>query len=280
VSAVAEALGVSRPHLASSRQPLGRQRGRPPAPDAELLAAIQALVADLPTYGYRRVHALLRRQAESEGRPAPNVKRVYRVMKVHGLLLQRHAGGAEARRHEGRVAVDVRNTRWCSDGLEIAAENGERVRVAFALDCCDREAMSFVATTGGITGEDVRDLMVAAVEHRFGGVNQLPAPIEWLTDNGSCYLARETRRFAREIGLVPKTTPLESPQSNGMAEAFVRTIKRDYVRVSPIPDAGSVLRQLPLWLAHYNELHPHRALGYRSPREFIAQSTQETLSGL
>jgi putative transposase len=37
---------------------------------------------------------------------------------------------------------------------------------------------------------------------------------------------------------------------------------------------------LPRWLAHYNELHPHRALGYRSPREFIARSTQEILSGL
>ena len=71
-----------------------------------------------------------------------------------------------------------------------------------------------------------------------------------------------------------------SPQSNGMAEAFVRTLKRDYVRVSPVPDAESVLRQLPLWLEHYNELHPHRALGYRSPREFIARSTQEDLSGL
>ncbi len=285
VSAVAAALSVSRPHLASSRQaspawkPRGR-RGRPPAPDAALLGAIQALIADLPTYGYRRVHALLRRQAERDGRPAPNAKRVYRVMKVHGLLLQRHAGGAETRRHKGKVAVAVRNTRWCSDGLEIAAENGERVRVAFALDCCDREAMSYVATTAGITGEDVRDLMVAAVEHRFGAVNQLPSLIEWLTDNGSCYVARDTRRFARELGLIPKTTPLESPQSNGMAEAFVRTLKRDYVRVSVLPDAESVLRQLPVWLAHYNDLHPHRALGYRSPREFITRSTQETLSGL
>ena len=197
MSAAASALGVSRPHLASSRQPVARRRGRPPAPDAELLAAIRVLIADLPTYGYRRVHALLRRQAEREGWPTPNVKRVYRVMKVHGLLLQRHGGGAEARRHEGTVAVASRNTRWCSDGLEIAAENGDRVRVAFALDCCDREAMSFVATTAGITGEDVRDLMVAAVEHRFGRVNQVPTLIEWLTDNGSCYLARDTRRFAR-----------------------------------------------------------------------------------
>jgi putative transposase len=279
VSAVASALGLSRPNLSSRRTAPPRRRGRPPAPDEELVAAIRGLIADLPTYGYRRVHALLRRRAEQEGRAAPNVKRVYRVMKVHGLLLQRHAGGGEQRRHDGRVAVDVRNTRWCSDGLEIGCDNGERVRVAFALDCCDREAMSFVATTAGITGEDVRDLMVAAVEHRFGRVNRLPSTIEWLTDNGSCYLARETRRFAGEIGFAPRTTPLESPQSNGMAEAFVRTLKRDYVRVSPVPDAEAVLRQLPGWLAHYNEVHPHRALGYRSPREFISRSTPEALSG-
>ena len=50
-----------------------------------------------------------------------------------------------------------------------------------------------------------------------------------------------------------------------MAEAFVRTIKRDYVRVSPRPDAETVMRQLPGWIAHYNKVHPHKALGYRSP---------------
>ncbi len=102
-----------------------------------------------------------------------------------------------------------------------------------------------MATMAGITGEDVRDLMVAAVEHRFGPVNQLPSLIEWLTDNGNYYVARDTRRFAHEPGLIPKTTPLESLLSNGMAEAFVRTLKRDYVCVSVLPDAESVLRQLP-----------------------------------
>ena len=112
--------------------------------------------------------------------------------------------------------------------------------------------------------------MFAAVEHRFGPVNRLPVTIEWLSDNGSCYLAGKTRSFACDIGLEPRTTPIESPQSNGMAEAFVRTIKRDYVRVSPCPDAKTVMHQLSAWINHYNEVHPHKALGYRSPREFIA----------
>lgn len=110
-----------------NRRPPGA-RGRPPLPDGELVADIRLLVADLPTYGYRRVHALLRRQAERTGRAAPNPKRVYRVMKVHGLLLQRDGKRREERRHDGRAAVDQRNTRWCSDALEIACDNGEKVR--------------------------------------------------------------------------------------------------------------------------------------------------------
>ena len=61
-----------------------RHVGRPPLPDDELVADIKAVIAELPTYGYRRVHAILRRQALAAGRNPPNHKRVYRVMKGGG----------------------------------------------------------------------------------------------------------------------------------------------------------------------------------------------------
>ena len=64
-----------------------------------------------------------------------------------------------------------------------------------------------------------------------------------------------------------------------MAEAFVRTLKRDYVRVNPRPDAQTVIAQLTAWLDYYNEVHQHRALGYRSPREFIT-TIREALSAI
>jgi putative transposase len=63
------------------------------------------------------------------------------------------------RYNDGRIAVDGPDTRWCSDGFWIGCDNGERVRVAFTLNCCDREAIAWVATTGGIDSGDIRDLM-------------------------------------------------------------------------------------------------------------------------
>lgn len=61
--------------------------------------------------------------------------------------------------------------------------------------------MGFVGTTGGMSRNDVRDLMVTAVEQRFGRVNRLPKPIEWLSDNGTCYVVRQTRALARGSNL-------------------------------------------------------------------------------
>ena len=192
---------------------------------------------------------------------------------MHRLLLRRHTGRPiDTRIHDGRIAVSESNRRWCSDGFEIACDNHERVRIAFALDCCDREAMSWIATTSGISSDMVRDLMVEAIESRFDGGAVPTQPIEWLTDNGSPYIARDTRSFARAIGLEPVTTSIRSPQSNGMAEAFVKTFKRDYAERMDRRDGITVMQQLSGAFEHYNEIHPHSALNMMSPRMFRRQS--------
>ena len=80
------------------------------------------------------------------------------------------------------------------------------------------------------------------------------------------------------MNLKPVTTPIESPQSNGMAEAFVRTIKRDYARFANRSDAKTVMAQFPGWFEDYDTVHPHRALGHRSPSQFIAQNKDTPLS--
>lgn len=231
--------------------------------DSRLLPLIREIVDQRATYGYRRVTALLRKKVDEK----INYKRVYRIMKQNGLLLQRHTG-RPIRSHDGKVSTIKSDVRWCSDAFGIQCWNGEQVQVAFSLDCHDRESITYVASTRGIDGGLVRDLMMETVEQRFGKVKRVPHVVQWLTDNGPGYTAHETVRFGHSLGLDIRTTPSYSPESNGMAEAFVKTFKRDYVWLGDLSSAARVIEQLDAWFEDYNENAPHKALRMKSPRQY------------
>ncbi|MCD2476375.1 integrase core domain-containing protein, partial [Staphylococcus aureus] len=67
--------------------------------------------------------------------------------------------------------------------------------------------------------------------------------------------------------------------SNGMAKSFVRTMKRDYIAFMLKPDGETALANLAQAFVHYNEHHPHSALGYRSLREFRRLAIPSTCGG-
>lgn len=91
--------------------------------------------------------------------------------------------------------------------------------------------------------------------------------IEVLSNNGSACTARETRIFIRQFGLKPCYAPVAGPQSNGMSEAFVKTLKCDDVHLNPLPDAETDPRSMGDWTEDHNDNHPHSGLKWRSPRE-------------
>jgi hypothetical protein len=97
---VAEVLGVARSNLAVRVYKEGRPRGSyVKAEDEALLPLIRRFVDERPTYGYRRITALVNRELTQQRRPAVNRKRVHRIMQQVALLLERHTG-----RRKGRTA--------------------------------------------------------------------------------------------------------------------------------------------------------------------------------
>jgi len=100
-------------------------------------------------------------------------ERIRRLMRMYGLAVPVRGRRRNGRPHRGRIWREASNQRWCSDVLEIACLNGEVVHMAFALDCCDREALATVNTPYSTSGKEIRRLQRKAVFARFG--NELPA---------------------------------------------------------------------------------------------------------
>lgn len=125
------ALGVARSHMHErAHRSEGWVDGRTAgcidaASDAMLIDAVRAEITGLPTYGYRRACALVNRTRSLIDLRPVNHKRFYQVMKQYALLLPKAPKRrASSRPHEGTVAVTESDTRWCSDGFEIACDNG------------------------------------------------------------------------------------------------------------------------------------------------------------
>lgn len=147
--------------------------------------------------------------------------------------------------------------------------------MAFTLDCHHREVVGHVSAPRPLNSSDVQLLLDRSIWGRFGEATlRSPIEIEWLTDNDGIFTSLETRVYAEDLGFKPITTPAYSPESNGKAEAFVNTLKRDYVGGADLTDAETVMRQLPMWLDDHNRVAPHSALNNLSPAEWREQKRQ------
>lgn len=112
--------------------------------------------------------------------------------------------------------------------------------------------------------------MLKSVEKRFGK-DKAPREIRYLSDRGSIYRETETVEMGKRLGLRSCFAKADSPQSKGMSESFVGTIKRDYVYTSDCIDAKTTLKMLANWIKDYNEIARHSGLGMMSPMEYKKQ---------
>jgi hypothetical protein len=114
MSVVAKTLGVSRSNLNARLTGSTKPRRRYlKAHDAAVVPLITALVVARPTYGYRRITAILNRQLRATNASPVNQKRVYRIMQGQNLLLARHYSERSDRTHNGKI-VTIRSNLRCA----------------------------------------------------------------------------------------------------------------------------------------------------------------------
>jgi putative transposase len=142
------------PEALPEPEPVEATATRETAENGLLLGRIREHVGERPSYGCRRVTALRNRERSERVKP----KRIYRIMRRNKLLLERCTGDGRRRKHDGVIITFKPDWRWCWDSFEIRCWSGERVHIAFVLDCCDREVTGFVAAPEPLCGEHVRDM--------------------------------------------------------------------------------------------------------------------------
>jgi putative transposase len=237
------------------------------ADEAALRRAVEKLCLTWPTYGYRRVTAMLRR----EGRPV-NAKRVRRVMHALGLAaepVKRRVRTTDSDhgfpRYPNRVAglAVVRPDQvWVADITYV------RVRVEFVYLAAVVDVF-----TRCIRGWEVsRSLDQGLTLSALGRAPRRGRPEVHHSDQGVQYAAAEYINRLTHVNSLISMAAVGEPRENGYAERLMRTIKEEEVALTEYHDYADPRRQLGRFLdAVYNRKRIHSSLGYLTPVEFEQQ---------
>lgn len=262
---IIKGLGISKSSVYYKPKPYPKRKSRN---RKELSLRVKRLIRIIAkkksTYGIPRIRAILRRDYGFE----TTKHMVHRYMKELGLLIKRNRTRGPGRQHSGVISVPRINTRWASDITSIKCWNGEKLRVAVVMDCCDRSIISWIAAKR-IQACDIEAMVQDALCKRFGDVLPPKGQLQFLTDNGPEFIEKELNRNLYKWNIESCNTPTYSPQSNGMVEAFNGTFKRDYVYESCLDDANYVSSMIPNWIEEYNNYAPHSALEMKTPTEYF-----------
>jgi putative transposase len=254
-------LGVARSalHAPPPRPRLDTER------EVELEQRLAALIQQHPTFGYRRLWAMLRREGM-----VVNRKAVYRLLKQKDWLVHQRTATPRPRAQGWRSRATTSNERWAMDVTHIHCGEDGWAHLAVIIDCYDREVIGYEFALRGRAQEAERALEQACLA-RFGTLRPAgPTPV-LRSDNGLIFQSKRFRAACRDYHLIQEFITPYTPEQNGIVERWFRSLKEECVWMYRFRDFDEARRAITLWIAWYNRDRPHQALDYVSPAEFRSQ---------
>lgn len=241
-------IGLSR----STKRYESRRRER----DEALQARLQALAQKRPRYGYRRLHALLKREGFEI-----NHKRVYRLYCDARLSLPRRRRRKWERIGPGPAAKPTRpNERWSMDFVSDSLSNGQTLRVLTVVDDYTRECIAIEADTS-LSAQRVQHVLDSAV-----GLRGRPSTI--VSDNGPEFRSRTLQVWSERTRVPLRYIEPGKPVQNAFIESFNGRLRDECLNANWFFNVKEARRNIRAWQNDYNNCRPHSSLGYRTPAEF------------
>jgi transposase InsO family protein len=239
---------------------------RPRADEPQIRLAIREVALTRPTFGHRRVWAMLRRSGRTVNR-----KRIHRLMKAEGLLRPAHYPRPRLP-SKGSLSAEVSNQKWSTDLTDVLTTDMGVCHLTAVADACTREIAAWEFFPRWAAAD-----ALSLVEKALWARSPTPGRATDLilkTDAGSQFNCCLFRDGVRTVGthldmICPKT-----PEDNGLEESFHGHLKGDYLWLREAESFLETRTKIATLITDYNEGRPHSSLNYMTPKEY-AQKKQE-----
>jgi putative transposase len=224
--------------------------------DPKLVVRLRELAEERPRFGYRRLHALLRREGHRV-----NKKRVYRLYKSAGLAVRRRSRRKlRAARPAPPITLTRPNERWSMDFVHALLADRRRFRTFNVVDAFTRECLAIEVDTSLPSARVIRvlDKLVWA----YG------LPMSLRVDNGPEFISTALDAWAHQHGVKLDFIQPGKPTQNAHVESFNGRLRDECLAQAHFPTLARARAEIELWRVDYNEGRPHSALGYETPKAF------------
>ena len=239
--------------------------------DEEIVGRLKELVQQHPTFGYRRLWALLRFGQNV----VVNLKKVHRIVQLRRCQVRERLTAPRPRVQKAKSRTERSNERWAMDVTHVYCGKDGWGHLAAVIDCHDREVVGFEFALRGRTKEAERALEAACLS-RFGTLRPAGDTPALRSDNGLVFTSKRFRQACTFYRLNQEFITPYTPEQNGLIERFFRSLKGECVWQHHFGGFDEAKKEIGRWIGWYNGERPHQALGYLSPAVF-RQRRQQTV---
>ena len=233
-----------------------------PMPDADLAAAIRAVLAASPFHGegHRKVWARLRHAGVRTSK-----RRVLRLMGAHDLLAPSRVGSPRGpRNHDGTIIPDAVDIMWGTDLTTTWTGEGQAA-VFVAIDHCSADCVGLHAALRATRFEALEPIR-QGVRRCFGAFGEdVARGLAVRHDHGSQYMSGDFQKELRFLGIESSPAFVRAPEGNGCAERFIRTLKENLLWVRTFNTVEELRRALLEFRETYNTTWLIERHGFRPP---------------
>tara|TARA_B100000315_G_C14475057_1_gene540224 strand:+ start:369 stop:1133 length:765 start_codon:yes stop_codon:yes gene_type:complete len=230
----------------------------------QLLSQIQKIKADHPFWGYRRVWAYLKYRQHI----LVNHKRVYRLMKLHNLLVKPNARLKAIRAnasYRSKPRASKPNQFWGIDMTKVMIHSFGWVYLVVVLDWYSKKIIGHSLKEHSRT-DDWLEALNHATNNQFPqGILSKSNDLFLISDNGSQPTSRKFMKSCSSLEIKQIFTCYNNPKGNADTERVIRTIKEDLIWLKEWDSAFELEKELKRWVKQYNCDFPHSSLLYKTP---------------